>query len=92
MAILESLLTPFLAKHVPTVFGWAAGAIAKAVVGEKAKAFLKDRSQLQAYRAAVQRAFSDFAKKFPELASSFFDEHFLRSSVAEKHLKCVLNQ
>lgn len=87
MAITPTLLIPFLAQHVPSVFGWAAGLLAKVLIGEKAKTVLKDRSQRRAYLNAVGRAFSDFAKAFPDLAASFFDEYFLRSVIADEMLK-----
>ena len=87
MGLAESVLLkllPFLAKHAPTAVSWVIGAIVKAAVGNEAKRWLKDRTQRKAYVAAIARAAIQFAKEFPELASSFFDEHFLRSTISEE--------
>jgi DNA replication protein DnaC len=83
------MMTGFLASiapYIPAVLSWVVRLAAKVFV-EKAKGILKKRSQLTAYRNAISRALTAFSSSHPELVSSFFDEHFVRSVVADEMLK-----
>lgn len=75
---------PFIIVHFPAAAGWVVGNIVKVVLGEQAKSWFKNRTQQKAYVAAIARAATQVAREFPELASSFFDEHFLRSTISEE--------
>jgi len=69
-----------LAEAVVLALARAAGAL----IGEKAKSWLKDRNELEAYERALAKALEDVGKQFPAIAASFFDEHFLQGPVAEQ--------
>lgn len=69
-----------LAEAVVQALARAAGAL----IGEKAKSWLKDRNERQAYERALAKALEDVSKQFPAISASFFDEHFLRGPVAEE--------
>lgn len=63
-----------LAEAVVHALARAAGAL----IGEKAKTWLKGRNEREAYERALAKALEDIGKQFPDIAASFFDEHFLR--------------
>jgi len=69
-----------LAEAVAQALARAAGAL----IGEKAKNWLKDRSEREAYERALAKALEDVGRQFPAIAASFFDEHFLQGPVAEE--------
>lgn len=70
-----------LGETVVSLIGRAA---AGALVGEKAKGWLKDRAERESYQRALAGALEDLDKQFPAIAASFFDEAFLRGAVAEE--------
>lgn len=76
-------MDPIVAKLAEAVVHTLARA-AGALIGEKAKSWLKDRNERQAYERALAKALEDVSKQFPAISASFFDEHFLRGSVAEE--------
>lgn len=69
-----------LAEAVVRALARAAGAL----IGEKAKSWLKDRNEREAYERALAKALEDVGKQFPAISASFFDEHFLHGPVAEE--------
>ena len=69
-----------LAEAVAQALARAAGAL----IGEKAKNWLKDRSEREAYERALAKALEDVGRQFPAITTSFFDEHFLQGPVAEE--------
>lgn len=82
-AILIKLL-PVAIQYAPNAAIWLVSAISRAIVGEKAKSFLKKKEQRKAYAAAIGRAIGQFAGEFPALVSSYFDEHFLRETMTDE--------
>ena len=74
------LLAAKLAEVVATALARAAGVL----IRHKARAWLEDRNERQAYERALAGALNDVGRQFPSIAASFFDEHFLHGPVAEE--------
>lgn len=62
---------------------WAASQAGKVLV-EKAKVSLTKRAERKAYGHAMSEALRAVGREYPELLSSFFDQHFLETAVAEE--------
>ncbi|GAB3497489.1 hypothetical protein GCM10027399_21540 [Curvibacter fontanus] len=84
-------VTSYLSQHIPGATVWLTGAVVKPLIGKKAKALLKKRSERKSYKQSLEKAYTQFASEFPELAASFFDEHFLKVVVADE-LLCFLTR
>ncbi len=77
--MLTELFTPFLFKSVGgMVLSALVSVTVEQTIGEKVELIRGDRRKKKAFTRAVARAHRDFKRHCPELAASFFDEHFIR--------------
>ena len=88
--MLAEWLMPFLLKSVGGMVLSALVSVAvEQMIGEKVVSIRGDRRKKKAFIRAVDRAHRDFRRHCPEVAASFFDEHFIREHGAHE-LKLLL--
>lgn len=77
--MLAEWLMPSLFKSVGGMVLSALVSVAvEQTIGERVESIRGDRRKKKAFTRAVSRAHRDFKRHCPELAASFFDEHFIR--------------
>jgi predicted enzyme related to lactoylglutathione lyase len=75
-----------LSAITEAVFGYL---LEETTLGEKIKGWLRLDPQRLAFQIALARAYTDFAKKYPDWANSLFDEHFLAHRAAPTLALCL---
>jgi hypothetical protein len=86
-----------LSWFLPFLFNSVGGMVLSALVsvavdqtvGEEVQSIRGNRKKERAFKRAISRAHRDFRLHYPELAASFFDEHFIRNQ-AVRELKLLL--